>query len=477
MRLIVGGLLCFCFSVSAQRYNGFLSSEFSGVLNTRMNPAFIANSPYKFDISLINFNSYISNDFGYLYKNEVGDFSFERIINSKKRFVVGDQTIGGVSGLFSISKKSTIAIQYQFRNLLTGTDITPDFGERNAVNQSGEIVTNLWSEAGLTYATMLFENKYERLKAGVTAKLMGALGSVFTKIDNLTYARVSNDSINLFEMEGTIGYSSNLNDFEYFDGNQPIEFPKIHKVYPAVDLGFAYEKVLFRDDPKRKNGTSYKPDILYEYRIGISIMDIGIMKYDYGSAAFEILNPLSPADPINYRNLMSNQTSFRTLRDSLSTVTNTGDLIGDYSISLPTRLELSYDYNLRNGWFFNMSSQIDLSKLMGTDYQINYPSSIMVTARYDMRNWGTYFPFYWNLEGDTELGFGLRYGPLTVGTHSLGSIFSSELKSIGMFFNLSIHQLKANAKKRYCFSGNGIGTARTRRSRTPVYKRKKFLFW
>lgn len=454
-----------------------MPSEFSGVLNARLNPAFIASSPYKFDVSLINLNAYLANDFGYLFTDEVGNLAFERIINSKNRFVIGNQTLGGLSGLFSISPKKTIAFQYQFRNLSTGMDITPNFGDRNAVDQSGEFVNNSWHEFGITYANVLLENKYERLKVGVTAKLMGSLGSVFVDIDDLSYQRVSADSISLIDINGHIGYSANLNDFEVFDGDLPFEIPKISNLQPALDIGIAYETMLSRSQSKAMYGMVKKPDILYHHRVGISILDIGVMKYDYGSASFDIINPISQTDAINFENLLDNQSSIRSLRDSLSTVANVSDLVGEYSVSLPTRLELNYDYHLRKGWFVNMSAQLDLSSLMKTDYRIHYPNSISISPRYDVGRWGAYFPIYWNMEGDIEFGSGIRYGPLTVGTHSLGSLLSEEKTSFGVFFNLSIQQLKSKVKRTYCLSKPSMGTAIIRQKRKPQYRRKKFLFW
>ena len=477
MRFIAVCLLCCCFSVSAQHFNGFLPSEFSGVLNARLNPAFIAGSPYKFDVSLINLNAYLANDFGYLHTNEIGNLAFERIINSENRFVIGDQTLGGLSGLFSISPKKTIAFQYQFRNLSTGKDITPNFGDRNAFDQSGEFVNNSWHEFGITYANVLLENKFERLKVGITAKLMGTLGSVFVDIDDLSYQSISNDSISLIDLEGQIGYSANLNEFEIFDGDLPFELPKISSLHPALDIGIAYEVMLSRRQSKAMYGIVNKPDILYQHRFGISILDVGVIKYDYGSASFDIINSISQTDPINYENLLANLSSLRSLRDSLATVANVTDLVGEYSVSLPTRLELNYDYHLRKGWFVNMSAQLDLSSLMNTDYRIHYPNSISVSPRYDVGQWGAYFPLYWNMEGDIEFGTGLRYGPLTVGTHSLGSLLSAERTSFGMFFNLSIHQLKSKVKRANCLSKSGMGTAIVRQKRTPQYRRKKFLFW
>ena len=70
---------------------------------------------------------------------------------------------------------------------------------------------------------------------------------------------------------------------------------------------------------------------------------------------------------------------------------------------------------------------------MNTDYRINYSNSITLTPRYESGLSGLYFPIYVNFEGDVELGTAIRYGPFSVGTHSLGSLLFSEKKSLGHF--------------------------------------------
>jgi hypothetical protein len=69
-----------------------------------------------------------------------------------------------------------------------------------------------------------------------------------------------------------------------------------------------------------------------------------------------------------------------------------------------------------------------------------------------------------------------RYGAITVGTQSINALLTSEKSSTGFFFSVNINQLKANSKKPYCF-GTSRGSAMTNTQRTPIYKRKKWIFF
>lgn len=470
-------------------HNGFIYSDFSGIISSRLNPAVIANSPYKYDFNVVNGSFYITNNIGYWGKTSDGNRGLLRFTDSKQRFIHNDLRLGGMSVMLSLKNRSTIGLQYQFRSVGSGIDISPEFIEQfgrlrtidfagsGASGQSGDFAAMAWHQVSMTYAGLLVDNGYFRVKAGATLKLVNPVGNAVARLENLAYQSNNLGFVEITEMKGQIGYSANLNEFEQFDGTTPITFPPGLGFKPAADIGIVYETSLYRDDPQTKRGTSYHADIRYEHRLGVSITDIGKLNFEYGSASFDVLNILPQQAPIDFDTLLSEINSVRELRDSLETISNIVDLTGQYSVSMPTALNINYDYNFRNNWFLNVSGQFDISTVMNADYRIKYPNSITLTPRYDTGSSGAYFPIYINLEGDMELGAAVRYGPITVGTQSLGSLLSAKPSSTGVFFSVSINKLKLNSRKPYCFGKGRVGTAGTRKMRTPLYKRKSFLFF
>lgn len=487
MRTLLGFLLTiFSLSMQAQYFNGYITSDYSGILGARLNPAAIANSPYKYDFNIINGNAYITNNIGY-FVNEGETTGIKRFTDNRDRFIHADQRLGGLSFLLSLKNRSSIGLQYQLRGVMSGINISPEFITQfgrfktiefaggTVTDQNGDAAASFWHEFGLTYAILLKEDAYSRWKAGATLKLINPIANTVIRLENMAYTLDDQGIATITSLQGQVGYSSNLNPYEPFDGNQPLEFPPTIGYKTAFDIGFTYESVLYRDDPKAKNLTSYYPDILYEHRLSVSVTDIGKMSFEYGSASFNVLDLLPTNDPIDFDTLLSGVSSVRELRDSLATITNIADLTGNYTVSMPTALNINYDYNWKNNWFFNVAGQFDISSLMNADYRIKYPNSITLTPRYDTGLAGLYFPVYLNLEGDIELGTAIRYGPVTIGTQSLGSLFSSEKKSFGAFFSINLRLLKANAYKPYCFGGRRTGSGLVSTQRKPLYKRKSLF--
>jgi hypothetical protein len=183
------------------------------------------------------------------------------------------------------------------------------------------------------------------------------------------------------------------------------------------------------------------------------------------------------ANSLNFESVLNSINSFREFRDSLNTFLQLNDIRGEYSVSLPTALRLNYDYNFGNNLFLNVATVADLSWALPADYRVSYANSVTIAPRYETGLYGLYLPVFYNFEGDTEVGLAARYGPLTLGTHTLGTLFASEKESLGFFFSINLNQLKANARKPYCFGSSKTGSALVRTKRTPLYKRKKFIFF
>ncbi|OEK02869.1 hypothetical protein BFP97_15645 [Roseivirga sp. 4D4] len=475
--------------LKAQEFNGFIQSDFSGVLGARVQPASIADSPYKFDFSLINGNYYLTNNIGFTRTNAEGT-SLIRFLDLDPRFLHANLDVGGLSAMLSLPRNQGIALQFQLRSVSSINDLSPQFITQvnrftdmrflntTVTNQKGDFATSLWQEVALSYAFVKKDDGFHRWKVGATFKLINPLANVWASIQDIDYNITGSGLAQFNNLEAELGYSSTLDEFEQFDGTQSFNrLPKGTGFKPGGDIGVVYERVAHREDPRGNRETRLKPDITYEFRLGISITDIGVMKFDQGSAAFAATGILPNQGDINFDDLFGNIDSFRQVRDSLETILQVGDKSGSYTVTLPTSLNLDYDYNFWNNFYLNVAGRFDLTSLVPADYRVNYPSSITITPRYETGYAGFYLPFYRNLDGDSELGAALRYGAFTIGTQSLGSLFSKEKKSGGVFFSINLKQLKANSKKTYCFGSSRVGSGFARSERTPLYKRKKFLFF
>lgn len=475
----------------AQQFNGYLNSDFSGIIGVRDQPAMVANSPYKFDFSLINGNFYVANDIAVLTRSDEGGYGLVRQESFQERYAMGNASLGGISALLSLSRHRGIAFQYKIRAMGNGTDISPNFVYQidrfnsspflgnTYSNESLKLSTMAWQEFAFTYGGLLKDDGFHRWKMGITLKAVNPTGHLWLDLGDADYSIDNNGIVDLTTFDLAAGYSSNLDRYEQFDGTEEMRLPPkgTGLTFGGADIGLVYERVVYRPDPKTRAHTSLNKDITYEFRVSASITDIGVMKLEQGSASF-IANGLDPnANVINLDTRLDGMGSFREFRDSLSTFLQLANVSGEYKVSMPTAFRLNYDYNFGNNFFINAAGVADMSWLMPADYKVSYANSITVTPRYETGLYGMYLPIFYNFEGDTEVGLAARYGPITLGTHTLGTLFASERKSMGFFFSINLNQLKANATKPYCFGSSRTGSALVRRERTPLYKRKKFIFF
>ncbi|OEK07149.1 DUF5723 family protein [Roseivirga misakiensis] len=457
------------------------------MLSSRVQPAAIADSPYKFDFNLVNGNYYLTNNIGFTQRGAEGT-ELIRFLDRDPRFLQTNLGLGGMSVLFSLPRKQGLAIQFQLRAAGSTQDLTADFItqinrfsdqrfiDSNVTNQTGEFAFAAWQELALTYAFVQKDDGFHRWKVGGTLKFVNPMGSVWLDMQDIDYSVDNVGIVNFTEFRSRFGYSANLDRYQQFDGTDAFNgLPKGTGFRPAVDFGVVYERVAYRRDPRAANRTALERDITYEFKLAASITDLGIMNFDQGSAAFATLG-VNPGVPTP-GDILDNINSFQELRDSLDTFLQIEGIDGTYSVSLPTSLNLSYDYNVGNNLYFGASARIDLTGLLPADFRVAYPNSITLNPRYETGNYGFYMPIFYNFSGDTDLGMALRYGAFTVGTPSFGSFVSKQKKSGGVYFSVSINKLKANSKKPYCFGRSTTGSGFTRTQRTPLYKRKRFLFF
>ncbi len=473
------------FDLPAQRQHGYLFSDFAGSVGATYQPASIADSPYKLDLNLVDLNYYLTSNIASLQNTE-GGRGFVRFINQDQKFLHANVQ-AGMGLMLSLPRKQGINIRYGVRAIGSNGSISPNlvasitrFDNQEWVNSSyiGEAIQfnlGMWQELAFTYAGVLKDDGFHRWKSGITIKGINPMAGAWIDLTNTNYTidGVGNSLFSQFDVRA--GYSESLSRFESFDGIDPMGIPRGTGFKPAADIGLVYERVAFRPAPKNSAGTSLERDITYEFRLGISITDIGWMTFETAAASFSS-NTLQPGiGVVDFDSFFDGLNSFRQLRDSLETIVVAEDVTGNFTVSLPTALNLNYDYNSGDNWYINIAAQVDLTPLMPVDYRINYPTSVALTPRYETANRGLYLPIFYNLEGDMDVGVGVRYGPITIGTQSLGGIFSKEKTSGGAFFSVNLRQLKANSAKPYCFGRSRTGSAFVRTERTPIYKRKKFL--
>ena len=425
--------LIFIFSISlisAQSYFGHTVDNYAGVHGIIYNPANIVESNLRADINLISGSVFIDNDyigigFNELFNsNEDIDNSLERFPSSSNNFNINVDVLGP-SFMFNLNKKSSIGISSRvrvmsnlneidgtlFETIKDGFDDNDDF-DFDQQNFTG--TAHAWAEIGLTYGRILWSKQNHLLTGAVTLKYLQGAGSAFTNSTNLEGNYV--DSTETLTTSGELVYGTS-NDFD----NDDIDFNDLTAGF-GFDIGFVYEW-----HPDRENDTIRFYQDPYKLKIGVSVTDIGSIKYDEGE-----ITTYDMAATVNTVTFEDD------VKEFLDNNYNATALNQNVKMQLPTALHILVDYRLAKKWL--ISAQADLS-MVAADEQLNnaISNTVILMPRYESKWLSVFAPMSLRKYGGFTAGAGLRFGPLSVGSGSiLSNLLSDSTQSADVFFGLKI---------------------------------------
>jgi hypothetical protein len=450
LKLIVmlAGCLSMVLSAMGQGIQGYNVSNYAGVSGVILQPASIADSRYKVDITLMGGTATLGNDFISItrkwYSKEsrsVGDWRAAGLVaantsGSRKNLIFSQEA---VFPSFMVSFGRTAAIAFTARerfffnldhvnadlaNLADNKFYLPQLYGIKLNNDRFNINTMAWNEYGFSYAQVINNKGPITMKAGVTLKIMQGLGAAYFYARDLNYAWRTKDTLDLFQSNFGYGTSDNF-QYSFQDGS----FRDYRKKYlsrtnlaPGLDFGFVMEwRPHYKDymyDLDGKEGLYRKDQNKYKLRLGASILDLGRIKFKRSkySADFhaDIQNwvvgdlKIDGSAPIN------------SISDTLKKRFGFQPTEADFTMTLPTAISIQADYHIYKAFYLNFTSFIsprfikDESKV----HALNYYS---LGPRWDSRWFGVMLPLSMNGYSQIHLGTTLRIGSLIVGTSNIGA--------------------------------------------------------
>ncbi|TYP70358.1 DUF5723 family protein [Aquimarina intermedia] len=460
--LLFGVLIFGSIAANAQSYIGFLSDNYSGVNSVIVNPANIADSRFKTDINLVGVSAFLGNDYYSVKLDNVFDSEFDFDDDGKKspsdnNNIMGNVDILGPSFMFNLNSKSSIAVFSRARvfynvnevngktyeSIEDGFDNNADFN----INEKDVFLTgNAWAEVGVSYARILMNKEQQFLKGGLSVKYMQGLGNAYASGRDVTIDYDADGSGTTGSIattgEVTYGYSSNVEDdfdeFEVLSGANGVAF----------DLGFVYE---WRPDHASymvtdSKGNTYAPKDINKYKVkfGLSVTDLGALKYDDATEEiYDITNTVNEDDFDNVDGFQDKLQRFYT-RTSVKNVTKA---------ILPTALHLTADWNINNHFYMNLNSDLSLTS-KNKENTSRVANSLSLTPRFESKWFSFYSPISMMQHSGFQWGAGLRAGPLYVGSGSILSLLiSDESQAADMYVGLKIPVYQGRLKDK---DGDGV---------------------
>ena len=453
--------ICLSFSLSAQNYLGVQSSNYAGVMGTDIQPASFVDSRFVFDLNLVSFNfnlynnamafdtkdmpkwwtksfldtaiysSWASPDSTFMDRYVIRNYD----ANSTKLLGIYNNTqVDVLNFMFHIKPTIAVGFSAKMRSITNIDNVDPKLAvlAENALDYSAlwNIKLNeellsvnhlTWLEYGINYAQVLKDDGEHFMKVGGRAKYLSGLAAGYLWTDNFQYKLSNADTSMSLQGDFDYGYSGNIDG--YANGSASGMPKQASKFGLGLDLGFVYE---WRPDWKE-----YKYDMdgetnlwrrdqeKYKIRAGVSIVDIGGMKFQKGG-----LSRNFKVDDNNLFNLhvFDQDTSLADMDGTIdSLIQNSGgawtsaeDPASTFFMKTPTALSLQFDYHIWKWFYVNTTGMVNLlSKKSGN--HVHVANQWSITPSFDYAWFGLHVPVSINSYSGFKAGVATRLGPLTLG--------------------------------------------------------------
>ena len=432
--------------MAAQNYQAINGSSYAGSLAPGSNPAFIINVPYAWDITVFavqakqTTNAFTIENYTFLSSPKNATITAQN--GNMKRWVFANQDIRILNARINLNEKSAIAFGANIRNYIyTNTSESnwqdtiqsvTDYVKINLthVPLSGQSIGSTWAELYGTYAHTIIDDGIRILNAGITLKVNRALAYGYANAQELSYTSTANSYL-LTTGSLQYGYSSNFDDI---DSNASTtsnwkNFYRTTRSSISADLGLEFIIASNNNDEEYSNN-------LYQTKIGMSLMDIGKNKYTQGRYSTYATTWLPGTTDSVLENKFSNIGSLKEFNDSLASISQTfTQLAGDFYIYQPTRLMINVDQHLVNNFFLNAEITIPLLSLVPKKLLYMRDMNLLaITPRWETKSLGAYFPVLLNTKGQVWVGGAFKAGPVLLGTHNIGTLFSNNKSQTGGFY-------------------------------------------
>lgn len=443
------------YDTMAQDYLGIANSPFAGVTGIDVNPAFIVNSPRKWDVTIFGLNLGIANNYAGLRKNalakddEYGSypaFSEDDFIdqyiskrnNGKPISVHVALNLSLPSFMFTRKKqKDAFAFTCKSRTYVNVDGIDPALAEiALSASTSGNGIdssffnqdfsglkvsaqTMIWNEYGITYGKTAMQTSNERLNVGGRLKLLQGMYSMYVFLDDVKYKFYEKDSLLVVSSHIGYGHSQNL-EFN----QEALKFGFGGKPSFGLDLGATYEFYPLTDVRSRVSSESKTTPLQhdYKYRLGFSLQDLGWIKFLKPEHARDFTMEIDQT--LDFGSLQgSGDTPLADVDDSLNADYPMDASDKKYRMNLPTLASLQGDYYV--GKNVSINSTLNYAfQFRNNENKIHEITNFSITPRWDWKWLGFYMPVSYNKYSHMRLGATARIGPLIVGTADLLPLIS-----------------------------------------------------
>ncbi len=459
---------------NAQELLGVTLSNYKGTTGLMLNPAGMTSNKVYIDINIATTNFFFQNSFLYIPKEDfiVWDIfnkdyeyptygKYNRNATQYKNQNVKEGIVNlrvlGPSIMVQVGKHA-FGITTGIRYLTTGDNFAWDIAEfgYNGIEYTPlhniefddynfDFNTSAWMEIGISYAYDVFKSYDQQLTAGISVKKLWGYSGAYAKTKNINYVVIDKSTIDIINLNSEVGFSLPL---DYDSTSYFMTSPTFRGSGTGIDIGVVFTKKknvsINKWKGRRLCAQSYDD---YIYRIGVSILDIGRVKYSVNSQLHSFDNVSkywADVDTMNYTNINNlmmqlSETFYDDPEASLKSNT--------MKIGLPTAISLQVDFNINNNLYLGGMWIHPIRLNMHT---LRRPAQLAVVPRYETKYFEVSIPVSLYEYQYPRIGIAARFYYFTIGTEKLGTYLGlNDMNGLDIYGSIRIGINKGSCKSKF----------------------------
>jgi len=445
-------------------------SNYSGISGKNVNPAFLTGSKVYLDVNILGAGVFLENNFAYVphdtanlwaylkgdsiptnfgpygynnfytYYPDKQNYNFASVISvmgPSAMVEYGKQAIGvGVS--FRNYQSSSQFPGKILRSLYIGESDTNNLNKTTGYKNFG-FTSLTWAELNLDYAYDFYERYGNKFTVGVELKMLFGVEGAYGVVNNLVFSTLDSGRIRIDTLDAEAGLSFPVN----YNNSTKADFnPWAKGRGVGANIGFLYTRNKNVVSIKGEKGLCAKPYEDYRYKIGISILDLGRIRFNRNTQLHQYILGGVIRDTYPLSDLSTVNSTFQSLSDRLYGNPNASLKDTIITMSLPTALSVQMDYHFKKNFYL---SGLWIHPLRFQSKSLRRPAQLAVIPRFETRMLGVSLPFSWCDYQQARLGLALRIYTITIGTDKLGTWMGMrDLTGMDFYFNIKFNLLKGS---------------------------------
>lgn len=423
-----------------QTYPGYRTSNYTGVNGLFFNPANLADNRFKWDINLFAINGFVGTDQGGLKFSDITkSFNSTDLRNNLLKGKTNINSLDyvdvlGPSAMISLSPKTSVAIFTRSRVFSNARNVNGNLASALIDPANSGITTPVtltggnslvhatgWTDFGGSVAQVFTpKESHSFFKGGISLKYMAGTADSYLTTNGLTGSlqNIGGVANIVGPAAGNIAINTTGTDFSNYKFS---DFFNFNGHGFGGDIGFVYE---YRPKLDYSNYTNDRWVNKYKVKIGVSLMDVGSLKFSKSAnqaASYDTHIPGGSAYSLNGFQGKSISQYISVLNASPQYFTGTPQS-SSYTVNLPTTLQANVDYIVgqNSNFGINLAGQFNLNKQK--EFNLYYYNSYSITPRWENSLISVELPLNYNELTQFNAGLAFRIGPFFIGS---GSVISS----------------------------------------------------